>query len=267
MHFIRSIAIFATILILPSVVFASKTEETKTDVPKTDVPKTDVPKTDVPKTDETKNSPVKTFVDAIDALVTNKQHKDLVADLGTEAQWNSYYAQLHVIDLAGTKELVAEVNKIITPLEADTAKIQLVQGAKLSDELNAHIAQLPKPDTFASVDAVKAFNPVTYVQSVHDILVKYDATVKADTEGKVFKKKPSVDDLAGDLAGAFDKLTEAAFKSEDQKAFLAKLKKSAKGGAAGGWEMWQIALIIIASAAVVIGIAVAVYFLVVKRKN
>jgi hypothetical protein len=283
MHFIRSFAIFATILILPSVVFGSL--DPKKDAKVEGEPGKVEPKEGKvePKEGEkkegdkppAKESPVKEHVVAIDALVTaeDKKIKSMVELLSDDANWKvcETFPTMH---LAGTKELVAEVNKILTPKE-DATTIKLATGKPNPEAIKKLTDKLPKPEVFTDATTVKAFVPADYVKLILDILTAYAAARKADGEvaeakDKVFATAPAVDELAKPLADTLDKIGDDKFTTDEQKAFLKKRKNASQNKPLDSTSrpMWHYLALIVVILAIVGAIGAAVYFLVVKpRKN
>jgi len=197
MHFIRSIAVAAAILSVPSVVFFASAAD--------------------PAPAEGA-SEVATFVDNIHTLVTEetKQYKYLVKLMKDKKYWDGLLKELHTLDWEGTKALVAEVRKILTPATGGT----IVEGGDYNDTaarpFKTELAKLVAvdPDTvFADANtAATTFKPKEFVENVSKTLVEYSKAIALATPAGIFTTKPAVSELAGPLAKCFTKLKADQFK-------------------------------------------------------
>lgn len=205
MHFIRSIAVAAAILSVPSVVFFASAAAAPAEGA----------------------SEIATPVGDVHALVTDetKQFKYLVKLMKDKKYWDGLLKELHVLDWEGTKALVTEVQLILAPKSGS----RIEPGGDINDALanpfNAALKKVTdvKPAvTFATADSAKtgtdAFKPKEFVEDVSKTLVEYSKAIAITTK-TIFATKPAVSDLADPLAKCFGKLKADKYTGDKKQLF------------------------------------------------
>jgi hypothetical protein len=198
MHFIRSVAIAATLLTLPSVVFfASASTPAAT-------------------------SAIAAKVGEIKGLIADdtKKMPHLVKFLEDPKHWTGFLDSLHTTDKAGTSKLVEEVAKVLKP--ATGGKIAYKSGKSVV-ALDTAIRDLEAFTFDPAVDTdVNAFKPDKFVEQIATTLNAYKTAIATDADVN-FDPHPAIDDLAKPLADCFSKLDDTKF-TGDKLELLKKLK-------------------------------------------
>jgi len=254
MHFLRSVAIVATVLTFGSVVMATKTPK--------EVPKEGAK----PAADE---SLIAAHAKTMHELISSDKRYGKVYDLlKKKTYWESLVTLKDGAAAAELNKVFTAINTGLLTLSAEGDKT--ATAGKETTELAAAVKTVSKTgaDIVGGGDP-KDFNAVKYVEDITTIFTKLNALKTNATTNKTVKDVKSVDDLAKILLDALN-LVDTKDLVGDHKTNVDAIKAAIAAGYTtsddDGMPLWQIILIIVAVIALIVIIGLVIYFVVLKRK-
>jgi hypothetical protein len=181
------------------------------------------------------DSPIAAYVDKINLLVSlDKQQPHTVKFLKDLKNWTGLLENAVSIDREGVKEVVKEINRILSPVGPDSI-CEFSPGAKFVSQtpieiykfettiLNGFLHNLDE-------DSKVPFKFTDYIEFLIDPLTHYDAAYKDKSFDALFKFKKPIGDVAKPLSLAMKKFSSAKWEKE----FYEKMKKAAENESSEG---------------------------------